>query len=91
MNGWCVLKTSTGRYLGQKWEVMNTALRRPRLALVGLQEASVFPASQWQEDARRGHGVLGVEFRPVAIKFKDRLNDKGRRVGVDLESQETIA
>ncbi len=62
-----------GRYFGQAWEIQNGACRRPRSILTDLRGASLFFSLPVAEaEARRARGILGLEFRPVPVRFEDR-------------------
>lgn len=68
---WCVLACEGG-YIANLFHYFNSSPVDPRLAVVeDLQEASIFfgddETRYWQ---RLGMNVLGVESRPVSIRFR---------------------
>ncbi len=72
---WYVL-AHTNEYLGQRWEVFNASLRRPRTAMVDLQHATKCSSLSWaEEEARRGKAILGVDFLPLEITIKGHGKD----------------
>ena len=85
MSQWYAIAcVSSSGYLGQRWEMFNNSPRRPRTALVDLQHATKCATlTAAKEECRRGKGILGLEFRPVPIGFregKDKHGNKETRV-----------
>lgn len=67
---WYVLACPEG-YLGNAFENYNGSSRRPRYAIVDLQEASLFfGETAISEGAKRGFGILGLDFKPVKVKIE---------------------
>ena len=72
---------SSPDYLGQQWEIFNNSPRRPRTALVGLQDATKCATlAAAKEECRRGRAILGIEFRPVPIGFREVKDKHGKKV-----------
>lgn len=84
---WHVLTDGTG-FWGQKWEVMNTALRRPRSVLGGLQEATLCNVSkhrdETRDESRLALAILGVELYAVEVDF---VREPGKDVQLVLKGQ----
>jgi len=69
---WYVLAHNS-QYFGLIWEIFNNSPRRPRSALVDLQHAQLScNLGAARVEARRARGILGMEFRPVEIRFEGR-------------------
>ena len=67
-------------YLGQKWEIFNNSPRRPRTVLVDLQHADKCSNLAWaKSDAHRGFGILGLQFKPVPIGFREVKDKHGKK------------
>jgi hypothetical protein len=57
-------------YAGLKWEILNESPRRPRMALVPIQKATLSAGmANARIEARRYREVLGVEFEPLPVEI----------------------
>jgi hypothetical protein len=76
MGQWYVCQVADGQYLGQKWEMVNQSPRRPRDALVSLQDATkYFTLTEARREAIRAVENLGVHAVPVPIRIEGRGRD----------------
>lgn len=75
MTPWFVVECEGG-YLGNHFELFNNSPRRPRLAVVDLQAASVFPNEKSaNEFSDRCGQVIGISGTPVPVRFEKRKNE----------------
>jgi len=88
---WHVL-TDGEQFWGQRWEVMNTALRRPRSVMGDLQAATLCNVSEHhdgvEDESRLAKAILGINLYAVEVDFKvPGKDDKDRDVKVVIKAQ----
>jgi hypothetical protein len=75
---WYVLECENG-YLGNEFELYNGTARRPRLAVVDLQEASLFAKTKSaKEFSKLCENVIGIGGEPKPVRFEKRKNEAGQ-------------
>jgi len=84
---WHVL-TDGEQFWGQRWEVMNTALRRPRSVMGDLQGATLCNVSEHRDgvrdESRLAKAILGIELYAVEVDF---IKERGKETKVVLKDQ----
>lgn len=74
---WYVLECENG-YLGNEFELYNGTARRPRLAVVDLQSASLFAkVKSAKEFSRLCENVIGIGGKPKPVRFQ-KMKDETR-------------
>ncbi len=78
---WYVLECENG-YLCNVFELFNNSPKRPRLMVADLQEAIPYPSVEAaNEGGKLGRDILGIECKPVPIRFVTRtIKVDGRSV-----------